>query len=255
MMNHMKWAAAVAVGLMAGGLSWTIAASAPDSYQKIDAESLQRSPQNAWARDILFSDILESRPGGRARRLDRKTYLPMRLKAAGRCGSRRPLRQIPGPGAGRHLFVRRHRGPDLPPLLCHRGRLLRVQTTEDMTEHWTDMLNPETQKANQADALSETVMQALLLNAQNSLIKLAQESNVSVGQLIEAQTDGGQRIAEHTVADALQGELRAQGKTADELMIGAVLALLQKQAVLDESARVAAENEAAAAREVEARPR
>ncbi|HPJ57832.1 MAG TPA: hypothetical protein PLK81_09335, partial [Kiritimatiellia bacterium] len=244
----MKWAAAVAVGLMAGGLSWTMAASAPDSYQKIEAESLQRTPQNAWARAILFSDTLESRPGGRARRLDRKTYLPMRLKAAGTVWVPEDLSgkfQALEPG-GTYSFA------GTVDQISRRYYVIvdacyRVQTTEDMTEHWTDMLNPENQEAAQADALSETAMQALLLNAQNSLIKLAKEDNMTVAQLIEAQTDGGQRIAEHIVADALQGELRAQGKTADELMIGAVLALLQKQAVLDESARVAAENEAAAA--------
>ena len=90
------------------------------------------------------------------------------------------------------------------------------------------MLNPEARGVLDEQArMSETAMQALLLNAQNRLIQLAQESNVTVAQLIEAQTDGGQRIAEEIVASALQGELKAQNKTAEELRIGSVLALLQ----------------------------
>ncbi|MDD4342358.1 MAG: hypothetical protein PHO14_09020 [Kiritimatiellae bacterium] len=56
MMNHMKWALSIAAGILAGSLSWAVAASAPDSYTKIEANSLLRTPQNAWARAILFSE-------------------------------------------------------------------------------------------------------------------------------------------------------------------------------------------------------
>lgn len=242
MINHMKWALVVAAGIVAGSLSWAVAASAPDSYVKIEANSLLRTPQNAWARAILFSDTLESLPGKRARRLDRKTYLPMRLKAAGtvwvledmapKFASLKEGVTYSFAGTVDQISRRYYVIVDS----CYT-----VQTTTDMTEHWIDMLHPEQNVLAQAGALSEPAMQSLLLSAQNSLIKLAAESNVTVAQLIESQGDGGQRIAEHIVADALRGELRAQGKTADELMIGAVLALLQKQAVLDESARIAQE--------------
>ena len=242
MINHMKWALVVAAGIVAGSLSWAVAASAPDSYVKIEANSLLRTPQNAWARAILFSDTLESLPGKRARRLDRKTYLPMRLKAAGtvwvledmapKFASLKEGGTYSFAGTVDQISRRYYVIVDS----CYT-----VQTTTDMTEHWIDMLHPEQNVLAQAGALSEPAMQSLLLSAQNSLIKLAAESNVTVAQLIESQGDGGQRIAEHIVADALRGELRAQGKTADELMIGAVLALLQKQAVLDESARIAQE--------------
>lgn len=246
MMNHMKWAWAVAAGIVAGSLSWAVAASAPDSYVKIEANSLLRTPQNAWARAILFSDTLDSLPGKRARRLDRKNYLPMRLKAAGTVW-------VPEDLAPKFAALKEGTTYSFAGTVDQISRryyvivdaCYTVQTTTDMTEHWTDMLHPEENALAPTDALSEPAMQSLLLSAQNSLIKLANENDVTVAQLIEAQSDGGQRIAEQIVADALRGELRAQGKTADELMIGAVLALLQKQAVLDESARI--DREAAAA--------
>lgn len=246
MMNHMKWALAVAAGIVAGSLSWAVAAGAPDSYVKIEASSLLRTPQNAWARAILFSDTLDALPGKRARRLDRKTYLPMRLKAAGTVW-------VPEDLAPKFAALEEGTTYSFAGTVDQISRryyvivdaCYTVQTTTDMTEYWTDMLHPEENALAPTDALSEPAMQSLLLSAQNSLIKLAAEKDVTVAQLIEAQSDGGQRIAEQIVADALRGELRAQGKTADELMIGAVLALLQKQAVLDESARIAREAAAA----------
>ena len=118
-----------------------------------------------------------------------------------------------------------------------------------MKEQWTDMLNPSPDQITLDAELSDSLLQSLLVEAQNSLIKMARENNVSVAQLIEAQADGGQRIAANIVTDTLRGELRAKNQTAEELMVGAVLALLQKQAVLEESARIAEENLAAEAEE------
>jgi hypothetical protein len=82
-----------------------------------------------------------------------------------------------------------------------------------MTERWTHAQSAAGSAAAAQANVTETAMQALLLEAQNSLIKMAKENNTTVAQLIEAQSDGGQRIAELIVADALQGELKAQNKT------------------------------------------
>ena len=79
-MKRTKLGLAIASGVMAGALAWAAATSvSPDSYTKIEAASLVSSPQNAWARAIVFTDILDVLPTGRIQRLDRKNYLPMRL--------------------------------------------------------------------------------------------------------------------------------------------------------------------------------
>lgn len=245
MRNPFKKATALAGGMVLAWVTWAIAAGEPVSHSKIEAATLQRTPQNAWARAILFSDVIETLPNQRSRRLDRKNYLSMRLKEAGTvwipeqlAPQFRALEQ-----GGTYSFA------GTVDQISRRYYVIidacyKVQTMTDMTERWIDMLHGDTRTEPSKAELSETALQALLLNAQNSLIKMAEANQMTVAQLIEAQADGGQRIAEHIVADALQGELRAQGKTADELMIGAVLSLLQKQAVLEESARAAKELEA-----------
>ncbi len=246
-MKRTKLGLAVASGVMAGALAWAAGnAQSQDSYVKIDADSLVRSPQNSWARAILFTDVLVSAPDGRTQRLDRKIYVEMKLKTAGKVW-------VPEELAPK---FKRLKAGDIYSFAGTVDQISRryyvivdacytIQTADDLSEQWTDILNPSVEVAgDEPSDVSETAMQALLLEAQNSLIQLAQEHNTSVAQMIEAQTDGGQRIAESIVANALQGELRSQNKTAEELMIGAVVALLQKQAVLDESARIAAENAA-----------
>ena len=248
-MKPHKIALAMATGLATGALAWAAGSvPAPDSYARVEAATLVSRPQSAWARAILFSDVVEQLPAGRPQRLDRKNYLPMKLETAKTVWVPEALAER----FGQVQLGQTYTFAGTVDQISRRYYVIvdacyAVQTAQDMSERWIDMLNPEARGVLDEQArMSETAMQALLLNAQNRLIQLAQESNVTVAQLIEAQTDGGQRIAEKIVADALQGELKAQNKTADELMIGSVLALLQKQAVLDESRQVAEQNAAQA---------
>ena len=246
-MKRIKLSGAVAAGMVAGALAWAAGSTpAPDSYAKIEAASLVSSPQNAWARAILFTDVLETVPMGRVQRLDRKNYLAMKLKAAGTAWVPEDMaskfqKLTPGEtysfaGTVDQISRRYYIIVDA----CYL-----IQTSDDLKEHWTDMLNPPEAGGTALPMdVSETVMQALLVQAQSRLIQLAQENNTTVAQLIEAQTDGGHRIAEHIVADALQGELKSQNQTAEEMMVEAVLALLQKESVLQESAKIAEENQA-----------
>jgi len=244
-MRQIKLGLAVVAGLMTGLLAWA-GSAAPDSYVKVEASSLVRSPQNSWARAILFSDVLLERPAGRVKRLDRKNYLPMKLKEAGRVWVREDQalkfqkletgKTYSFAGTVDQISRRYYVIIDA----CYI-----IQTAKNMDDQWTDMLNPEVPAATDPiEGLQATGMQTFLVEAQNSLIQMAAKKNMTVAQLIEAQTDGGQRIAEALVADALQGELKAQQKTADEMMIGAVLALLQKGSILEESAKLEASNEA-----------
>ena len=247
-MRQIRVGFAMASGLLAGLLVYAAVAATPDSYTKVEAGSLVTSPQNSWARAILFADELVQAPAGRAQRLDRKNYLPMRLKVAGTVWVPEAL----APKFQALVVGNTYSFAGTVDQISRRYYIIVdacyvLQTAADMTQRWTDMLNPPTQtEAERQASMSEAAMQGLLIAAQNSLIKMAAANNVTVAQLIEAQVDGGQRIAEHIVAEALQGELRAQNKTAEELMIGSVLALLQKQAVLDESQKAAAENAARA---------
>ena len=246
-MKRMKLGMAMASGMVAGVLAWAASTSpVQDSYVKIDAASLVSTPQSAWARAILFSDAMETPPAGRGQRLDRKNYLSMKLKSAGTVWVPEELApkfqalQVGDTYSFAGTVDQISRRYYIIVDACYR-----IQTLDDMNEQWTDMLHAPEGSLNAApgDAAGAS-MQALLIEAQNRLVQMAKESNLSVAQLIEAQTDGGQRIAETIVADALQGELKEKNKTAEELMIGSVLALLQKRAVLDESAKIASENAA-----------
>lgn len=243
-MRQIKVGFAGASGLLAGLLVYAAVAASPDSYTKVEAHSLVTSPQNSWARAILFADELVQGPAGRAQRLDRKNYLPMRLKVAGTVWVPEGL----APKFQALVVGNTYSFAGTVDQISRRYYIIvdacySLQTAADMSQRWTDMLNPPTQtEAERQASLSEAAMQGMLIAAQNSLIRMAKANDVTVAQLIEAQTDGGQRIAEHIVAEALQGELRSQNKTAEELMIGSVLALLQKQAVLAESQQAAEEN-------------
>ncbi|MDR0994419.1 MAG: hypothetical protein LBN38_07655 [Verrucomicrobiota bacterium] len=240
----------LAVGIWAGS-AW--GAVEPSSYSRVDAESLVKSPQSAWARSILFTDEIVSLPDGRAQRLDRRNYYPMQLKAAGQAwipSDLAPQFQNLDVG-GTYSF-----GGTVDQISRRYYLIIdscyAIQTAANMQEHWIDMLHPEESDLTQQAGLSDSAVQGMLVQAQNVLIQMAQANGMSVAQLIEAQTDGGQRMAESIVADALQGQLRSQNKTAEEVMIESVLALLQKQAVLDESARVGKEE--SSAQWVEAEP-
>ena len=246
-MKRTKFVLAAASGMMAGVLAWA-AGSAPaqDSYAKVEAASLVSSPQNSWARAILFTDVLEQAPSGRVQRLDRKNYLQMKLKTAGAAWVPEDL----APKFQKLAVGNTYSFAGTVDQISRRYYVIvdacyTIQTAENLSELWTDMLNPPADAPVAGEmGLSDTAMQTLLREAQNSLIQLAKDSNTTVAQLIEGQTDGGQRIAQHIVADALQGELKTQNKTAEELMIDAVLALLQKQSVLEESAKIGEENAA-----------
>ena len=201
-MKPVKMGLAWAAGLAAGALAWAAGSSpSPDSYSKIDAASLVNSPQSSWARAILFSDVMEQVPAGRPERLDRKNFLPMKLKTAGTVW-------VPEALAAKFQVLKMGDTYSFAGTVDQISRryyvivdaCYTVQTAENMSERWTDMLNPPAQSEASARAdVSETAMQALLLEAQNSLIKLAAENKTTVAQLIEKQTDGGQRIAEEIV--------------------------------------------------------
>ena len=248
-MNRKKLGWAILTGLLVG--VWAgIAASPQESYSKVDAASLVKSPQNSWARAIIFTDVLTAGPSGKTQRMDRKDYMSMKLQTAGTVWV--PMALVP---KFQELAVgSTYSFAGTVDQIARRYYVIvdacyQIQTTADMKEQWTDMLNPSPDQITLDAELSDSLLQSLLVEAQNSLIKMARENNVSVAQLIEAQADGGQRIAANIVTDTLRGELRAKNQTAEELMVGAVLALLQKQAVLEESARIAEENLAAEAEE------
>ena len=198
-MKPIKLGLATLAGMMAGVLALAAGLS-PDSYVKVEASSLVTSPQASWARAILFTDELVSTPSGRPQRLDRKNYLPMQLKTAGNVWVAESLatkfqtlqvgETYSFAGTVDQISRRYYVIVDA----CYR-----IQTAKDMAERWTDMLAEGA--AVPADAgVPEATMQALLLEAQSSLIQMAKENNVTVAQLIGAQTDGGQRIAEGIVA-------------------------------------------------------
>ena len=79
--THLGWA--MVAGVLVGALAWAAGTPAPDSYVKVEAASLVTSPQSAWARAILFTDVLISPPAGKSQRLDRKNFLQMKLEKAG----------------------------------------------------------------------------------------------------------------------------------------------------------------------------
>ena len=221
-------------GAMAAAFLWAMPAGATDSRVRVEASSLFVNPQEAWARDIEFSDVLESLPTGRPRRLDHRNYIPMRLKEAGT------------------VWVSQDRVKRLPDLV--QGDTYLFQGTVDQFDHnyhviVSDCVSesmpepepaaetpsvPETEQASAEEkaAISETLLQVLLLDAQSSLDQLAQANHITVPELIAAQTDGGQSIAENIVADSMKGKDVGDNKTAQELMINAVLSLLQMQSTL-----------------------
>ena len=221
-------------GAMAAAFLWTVPAGAAGSHVKVEASSLFVDPQSSWARDIEFSDVLESPPTGRPRRLDHRNYIPMRLKEAGTVWvSQDRVKRLPDLVQGdRYLF----RGT-----VDQFDQNYHVIVSDCVSESVPEsepaaetVAAPETEEASAEEkaAISETLLQVLLLDAQSSLDQLAQANQITVPELIAAQTDGGQSIAENIVADSMKGKDVGDNKTAQELMISAVLSLLQMQSTL-----------------------
>ena len=226
----------LASGILFVALGWTACAAFPETPATVAASSLALNPQMAWARAIVFSDAIESLPGGHSRRLDQRYYLPMRLKEAGQVWvPQERAAAFRNFAVGDTLlfegtveeFSRRYH------VIVSDGRA--VPASGETSLPGPDGLGPAESGESGASPLSAPFLEALLADAQNSLNELARASNVTVAQLIEAQDDGGRRIAEDIVADSLHGQPRGANSTAEELMVGAVLSLLRMQSALQES--------------------
>ncbi len=219
--------ATMLVGLAAvvAVVSWSVCVLGAVDYVQIDAQQLVRSPQSAWARPILFTDELAAPLGGADKKLDRKKYAELLLKAVGSVWvPEEDLKSFAGLEVGKTYSF----GGTVDSV---RGKYyvivdmsFPIQTKTALEKQWSGMMEEGTAGGD------DPVVQNLLVTAQNRLIRLAQEQGVTVAQLVEAQTDGGQRIAEKIVAESLQSQLRASNQTAEQVMIEAVVALLQKEA-------------------------
>lgn len=196
-------------------------------YNEVTAESLVTSPQASWARAILFTDEVVAPPAGNWKRLDRKNYAEMRLQTVGAVWiPEGKLAAFEGLQPGRlysfggtvDQFSRRY--------YVIVDAVFELQTGDDLSAHWTGMLDGGTGE-------DDPALQGVLLQVQNRLIQMAKEQGVTVAQLVEAQTDGGQRLAQVVAAEAMQNEFKAKNTTAEEVLIDSVLALLQKQVVME----------------------
>ncbi len=220
----------IMVGMLAvvlAGVAWATSAQGAVDYVQFDAQQLVSSPQSAWARPILFTDELDTPVGSPDRKLDRKKYAELRLKTVGSVWvPEADLESFAGLEVGKtYSFggtVDQFRGKYYVIV----DTSFPIQTKEALEEQWSGRIEGGTAEAD------DPVVQNLLVEAQNRLIQMAQEQGVTVEQLIEAQTDGGQRIAETIVAESLQSQLRESNQTAEQVMIDAVVALLQKEATL-----------------------
>ena len=215
------------LAVVAAGVAWAASAQGAVDYVQFDAQQLVSSPQSAWARPILFTDELASPVGSPEKKLDRKRYAELRLKTAG---------SVWVPESDVESFQSLEVGKTYSfggTVDQFRGKYyvivdtsFPIQTKEALEDQWSGMMEGGTAGAD------DPVVQNLLVTAQNRLIRMAQEQGVTVEQLVEAQTDGGQRIAETIVAESLQSQLRESNQTAEQVMIDAVVALLQKEAAL-----------------------
>ena len=217
-------------GLLALILAPLALAQAPDTFMRVEASALMLTPQIAMDRAVLFSDVLESPPDGTPRRFDGVSYLPMRLKEAGTVW-------VPEDRAGEfktlvvgdvHLFEgtvdqfsRRFH------VLVHGCRA--GLATEETPASSLDSAPAEDDSGSGFEEDRNLLLEVLLEDARKSLEELARVNNVTVAQLIESQPDGGQRIVENIVADSMQAQSPGANRTAQELMVGAVLTLLRSQ--------------------------
>lgn len=216
--------------LAASAMVWAACAAWGRStvdYNEVTAESLVTSPQASWARAILFTDELVELPAAKWKRLERKNYAEMRLRTVGTVWiPEGKLQAFEGLQPGRlysfggtvDQFSRRY--------YVIVDAVFELQTGDDLSAHWTGMLDGGAGE-------DDPALQGVLLQVQNRLIQMAKEQGVTVAQLVEAQTDGGQRLAQVVAAEAMQSEFKAKNTTAEEVLIDSVLALLQKQVVME----------------------
>lgn len=67
-------------------LAWTLIPRAhAEEYITVESASLKSNPQTYWARGIVFSDVLESIPGGKSVKLGERSYLPIQTRILGTC--------------------------------------------------------------------------------------------------------------------------------------------------------------------------
>ncbi len=227
MMKRTHQTMAVFFGISAVLLASLAVGQAPSAFLRIEAATLLMTPQIAMDRAVLFSDVLETGPEGTPRRFDGQSYLPMRLKELGT------------------VWVPEERAPEFKDLAA--GQVYEFEGTVGQYSRryhvlvqgrWTEPAAmeaaaeaglEETADEPGAEADRDLLLQVLLEDARQSLEELAQANNVTVAQLIESQPDGGQRIVENIVADSMQTQTPGVNRTAQELMVGAVLTLLRTQ--------------------------
>jgi hypothetical protein len=223
-MRRIAWMVALAAAALAAGVA---SGRGRVDYSEVTAESLVTSPQASWARAILFTDEVVAVPSGRWKRLERKNYAEMRLRTVGTVWiPEEKVSAFEGVEPGRlysfggtvDQFSRRY--------YVILDAVFELQTGDDLSAHWTGMLDGDAGE-------DDPALQGVLLQVQNRLIQMAKEQGVTVAQLVEAQTDGGQRLAQVVAAEAMQSEFKAKNTTAEEVLIDSVLALLQKQVVME----------------------
>ena len=87
-MKRMLMVLAVAAGTMAETAVWGGGEPIAQRQRlRMDAATLAAHPEKGWARAIVFDDVLESLPSGRAVSFHGQPYLPMQLKTAARAKS------------------------------------------------------------------------------------------------------------------------------------------------------------------------
>ncbi|NLG34983.1 MAG: hypothetical protein GX548_06490, partial [Lentisphaerae bacterium] len=234
----MRWTKQIL--LMAGCICMAAPAGAaappsPETHLEVEPTALLVNPQMAWNRAVVFSDELASLPGERRPvRIQREPYQSLQLKNTGEVWVHQDLVSAFQNLAVGHSYVFTGRSEKIGRkyvIILDGG--FTVREREGEAPLWTDMLAPLPE--GEWDGLTETLLDVLLIDAQNSLDQLAQASGMSVAELIHSQPDGGQQIAKNIVADTLKDERPDRDKTAEELMLNAVLALLSRQAEMRET--------------------
>lgn len=203
------------------------------------SEELLASPQNFWARPIIFPDTLVENVSTRVQRLDRKPYVPMDLENAGTVW-------IPQSKAAPFADLQEGRTYSFLGTVDQISRKYYIivdsfqviQTVDDVNEHLAGLL--KSGKSLDSDEAA-TLMQQLLVQVQNNLELVAQQNNMTVEKLMEVRGGGGQRALERVIADTVQGELRNQQTTADEVLITTLASFLQKKAIEQHSIEVGGE--------------
>ena len=222
-----RWMCAWTLAAVAAGVATAWGAASRTDYAEIDAATLAVRPQEAWARAVLFTDEVVAPLSGKAKRLSKKDYYELRLASAGTVWvPENARREFEGLSSGQLLSFGGTVDQISRRYYVIADRVFPLQTQEAMQEHWSGLA------AEGEASAGDPAMQGLLVQAQNRLIKMAEEQGVTVAQLVNGQADGGHRIAETIVAEALQTQMREKNQTAEEVMIGSVMALLERNAML-----------------------